>query len=205
MTERLPAWYRAARGRNVFEMRRYTIVLLTTLIGCGASDQEVAELKRKADEKFEKAAHDAKQKLDEAQKQIGEAEKQIAELKTELADAKAKSEKAQADTDEQTKAAEAALDKARQAFKTAARVELANVNKQIGEVSSKAGKVPAKTKPAFQKSMQTVIAQQKALAKDIAAFDGAALDGLSKLKAQFDKDLALLRSALASAKSKLPP
>ena len=182
----------------MFGMRRYIFPLLIALIGCGASDQEVAELKRKADDKFAKAERDAKQKLDEAQKQI-------AELKTELAEAKSKSEKAQADTDEQAKAAEAALEKARQAFKAAARLELANVNKQVAEVSAKAGKVTAKAKPAFQKSMQTVVAQQKALAKDIAAFDGATLDSFSKVKAQFDKDLAQLRGALTAAKSKVVP
>jgi uncharacterized membrane protein len=172
--------------------------MLLALVGCGVPEQEVAEIKKKADEKFAKAEREGKQKLEEA-------EKQIEKLKAELNDARSKSEKALADDSEQTKAVEAALEKARQAFKTAARLELANANKQFAEVSSKAGKVPAKAKVAFQKSMQTVGTKQKAVAKDIADFDNATLESLTKVKAQLDKDLAQLKVAIAQAKAKIPP
>jgi hypothetical protein len=182
----------------VYRMRKYIFLMLLALVGCGMSDQEVSEIKKKADEKFAKAEQQGKQKLEEAQKQIDQ-------LKAELNEAKSKSEKAVADDSEQIKAVEAALDKARQAFKATARLELANANKQLTEVASKAGKVPAKAKAAFQKTMQTVATKQKAVAKDIADFDNATLENLSTVKSQLEKDLAQLKVAIAQAKARLPP
>jgi len=91
------------------------------------------------------------------------------------------------------------------AFKGAAKLELADVNKAINELGPKSAKANAKAKAAFQKALQPVAAQQKAIAADLAAFDTATLDTFKTVKTKFEHDLALLKNTMHVAKSKLPP
>jgi len=186
-------------------MRSALLIVPLMLVACGNEEEikkKVAAVQQQADEQASKAKQAAQQKLDELQKQFDQ-------LKTEATDTKAKLDecttKAQASADEQGKTAEAALTVARQAFKSAAKLELADVNKAINELGPKSAKANAKAKAAFQKALQPVAAQQKALAADLAAFDTATLDTFKTVKAKFEHDLALLKNTKNIAKSKLPP
>lgn len=178
-------------------------LVLGAVPGCN-DDQEVAtkmaEVQRIADAKLKKSEQAAAEK-------VKGLEKQVEELKTEGARLKSEAEqaigKAQANAEEQTKAAEEALNKARAAYKAEGRAELAQLNKQVQELSIKAAKAPAKIKPAVQKSMKDVVKHQQAIAKDIAAFDTTALDGLGAAKAKMVQDLARLKGAIAGVKAKL--
>ena len=186
-------------------MRSALLIVPLMLVACGNEEEikkKVAAVQQQADEQASKAKQAAQQKLDELQKQFDQ-------LKTDAADAKAKldecTSKAQASADEQGKTAEAALGAARQAFKAEAKLELANVNKAINELGPKSAKASAKAKAAFQKALQPVAAQQKAIAADLAAFDTATLDTFKSVKTKFEHDLALLKNTSHIAKSKLPP
>jgi len=186
-------------------MRSALLIVPLMLMACGNEEEikkKVAAVQQQADEQASKAKQAAQQKLDELQKQFDQ-------LKTDATDAKAKldecTSKAQANADEQGKTAEAALGAARQAFKAEAKLELANVNKAINELGPKSAKASAKAKAAFQKALQPVAAQQKAIAADLAAFDTATLDTFKTVKTKFEHDLALLKNTSHIAKSKLPP
>jgi hypothetical protein len=71
-------------------------------------------------------------------------------------------------------------------------------------VQGKVGKVAAKSKAAVTTLMQDISKQQKALAKDIAAFDAATLDTFKATSAQFQKDLAILKAKIRAVKAKVP-
>jgi hypothetical protein len=66
-------------------------------------------------------------------------------------------------------------------------------------------KATAKAKAAFQKALQPVSAQQKAIAADLAAWDTATLDSFKSVKGKFEHDLALLKNTIRAAKATLPP
>jgi len=195
----------AVTSLSVTGMRSALLIVPLMLMACGNEEEikkKVAAVQQQADEQASKAKQAAQQKLDELQKQFDQ-------LKTDATDAKAKldecTSKAQASADEQGKTAEAALAAARQAFKAEAKLELANVNKSINELGPKSAKANAKAKAAFQKALQPVAAQQKAIAADLAAFDTATLDTFKTVKTKFSHDLALLKNTMQVAKSKLPP
>lgn len=186
-------------------MRNALLIVPLLLLACGNEEEikkKVAAVQQQADDQASKAKQAAQQKLDDLQKQFDQ-------LKTDAADAKTKldecTSKAQASADEQGKTAEAALAAARQAFKAAAKLELADANKAINELGPKSLKATAKAKAAFQKALQPVAAQQKAIAADLTAFDTATLDTFKTVKTKFEHDLALLKNTTHAARSKLPP
>jgi hypothetical protein len=192
---------------NVLGMRlRMTPVLaclVVALAGCSHAEEEkakLAELQKKADERVAQAESQAKTKLADLQKELDDVKAELVKAKAATADAVTK---AQSSAEEQAKAAEAALVKARQAFKETARVQLADANHDLQEVQGKVGKVPAKSKAAVSALMQDIQKQQKAIAKDIAAFDAATLDTFKTVKAQTDKDLAVLKAKIRAVKAKV--
>ena len=162
--------------------------------------KKVAAVQQQADDLASKAKRDAQLKQDDLQKQIDQ-------LKTDADAAKTKLDectKAQSNADEQGKSADASLAAARQAFKEAGRLELADINKALNELGPKSAKANAKQKAAFQKAIQPVAAQQKAIAADLAAYDTATLDTFKTVKAKLEHDLALLKGSVRTATSKLP-
>jgi hypothetical protein len=180
------------------------------LFGATACDDDkeqaakLAEVQRIADEKLKKAEQAANDKVAALQKQLdqmkADAEAQAAKLKSEADQAIGK---AQADTEEATKAAEVALKKARAAYKAEGLTELSALNKQVQELSQKSAKASAKVKPLVQKSMKDIVKEQQQIAKDLAAFDKAALDGLGAAKTKLVQDLAKMKQTIASMKAKL--
>lgn len=165
---------------------------------------KLAEVQRIADEKLKKAEKVAADKVAAMQKQIdqmkADAEAQAAKVKSEADQAIAK---AQGDAEAQAKAAEEALKKARAAYKAEGMQELGQLNKQVQELSGKVAKAPAKVKPAVQKSMKDIVTEQQQIAKDLAAFDKAALDGLGAAKAKLVQDLAKMKNTIAGIKAKV--
>src|SRR3954468_11446829 len=165
---------------------------------------KLAEVQRIADEKLKKAEQAANDKVAALQKQLdqmkADAEGQAAKLKSKADQAIAK---AKADTEEATKAAEVALKKARAAYKAEGLTELSGLNKQVQELSQKSAKASAKVKPLVQKSMKDIVKEQQQIAKDLAAFDKAALDGLGAAKTKLVQDLAKMKQTIAGIKAKL--
>jgi hypothetical protein len=187
------------------KLARLPLIALCLLAysACSHAEEEkakLAELQKKADEKVAQVESQAKVKLADLQKELDDAKAELAKAKTATADALTK---AQSSAEEQAKAAEAALVKARQAYKEKARLELTDANKELAEVQGKVSKVPPKSKAAVTALMQDVSKQQKAIAKDIAAFDAATLDTFRTVSAQFQKDLAVLKAKIRSVKAKV--
>jgi hypothetical protein len=186
------------------------VLLLGTLSSVTACDDDkeqaakLAEVQRIADEKLKSVKKEADDKVAAMQKQLdqmkADAEAQAAKLKSEADQAIAK---AQGDAEEQAKAAEEALKKARGAYKAEGLHELGELNKQVQAMSGKIAAAPAKVKPAVQKSMKDIVAQQQAIAKDLAAFDKAELDKLGATKAKLVQDLAKMKATIASIKAKV--
>jgi len=165
---------------------------------------KLAEVKREAEEKIKKAEQAANEKVAAMQKQLdqlkADGEAQAAKLKSEADEAIAK---AQGDAEAQAKAAEDALKKARAAYKAEGLQQLNALNKQVQELSAKTAKAPAKVKPLVQKQMKDIVKEQQQIAKDLAAFDKAALDGLSAAKAKLVQDLAKMKQTIAGIKAKV--
>jgi colicin import membrane protein len=181
--------------------------LLPGVTACNDDKEQaakLAEVQRIADEKLKKAQQEANDKVAAMQKQIdqlkADAETQAAKLKSEAEQAIGK---AQADAEEQTKAAEEALKKARAAYKAEGLNQLAQLNKQVQELSVKSAKASAKVKPLVQAQMKNIVKEQQAIAKDLAAFDKAPLDGLTAAKVKLVQDLAKMKSTIAVIKAKL--
>jgi DNA anti-recombination protein RmuC len=198
-----------ARSVVAFEAMRFPMLarlplVAVLLLACSHAEEEkakLAELQKKADERVAQAESQAKMKLADLQKELDDVKLELTKAKTATADALTK---AQTSAEEQAKAAEAALTKARQAYKEKARLELSDANKELAEVQGKVGKVAAKSKAAVTTLMQDISKQQKALAKDIAAFDAATLDTFKATSAQFQKDLAILKAKIRAVKAKVP-
>jgi hypothetical protein len=178
-------------------------LLALTLLGCSHAEEEkakLAEIEKKADERVAQAENQAKVKLADLQKELDDAKAALAKAQAQTTDAL---NKAQASAEEQAKAAEAALVKARQAFKDKARLELSDANKDLTEVQGKVSKVAAKSKAAVTALMQDIQKQEKALTKDISAFDAATLDTFRATSAQFEKDLATLKAKIRTVRAKV--
>ncbi len=183
-----------------------TVVVCSLLSACNHAEHEkrITDMQQKADERVAKAER-------EAQDKVKAAEQQMAAVKAECAAASAQAKaqaddalsKAQASVDDATKAAEAAQGKAREAYKEEGRTQLANLNQDLTEVTAKAAKAPPKDKAGYDKAIKDVVTQQKAIAKDITAFDQATLDTFKATKAKLDHDLALMKAAVKAARSKL--
>lgn len=186
------------------------VALFSGLFLCSACNGEeqkrqLAELQKKCDDRVSQLDRQSKE-------QVGGLEKQLDALKLEAAEsaAKAKSEvdeavaKAQASVDDAEKEATAALKKARDAYRAEAKSRYATLNKDLADVTAKAQKIPAKGKAAYDKAIQGVLDLQKEITKDMAAYDKATLDTLGKTKSKVDVDLAKYKTAIKTARSKVP-
>ncbi len=170
-------------------------------VGCGNEEKQrakLAEVEKAADAKVAQAELQARNRTADTQKELDALKAELEQTKAKLAEA----EKAQADSEELGKQAEAALGKAREAFKAEGRMKLADLNKDLTQVSKALAKLPAPKKLAVTKIFAKIPPQQKAIAKDIAAYDTATLDTLSSTKSMLEKDLALMRANVAMAKAK---
>lgn len=180
---------------------------LSSLTGCNEEEhkQQLAAVEKQAEKKIAEIKAESKSKVESL-------EKQIAILKTEAetaaASAKAEAEeavnKAQASAEDSEKEAAKILDRARAAYKLEAKTRYQTLNKDLAEVTAKASKVPAKSKAAYDKALKAVVALQKDITKDIAAYDEATLDTFGKVKAKVDVDLAKYKAAIAAVQAKVP-
>ncbi len=194
-------------ARIVLPTFRLVILPALLLASCNHAEHEqrIADLQRKADERVAKAERDAKEKVTMLEKQMATAKAECAAASAQVkAQADDAISKAQASVDEATKAAEAAQAKAREAYKEEARTELGNLNRDFTEVAAKAAKTPPKDKAGYDKAVKDIVAQQKEIAKDIAAFDQATLDTFKAAKTKLDRNLALMKAAVRTARAKLP-
>lgn len=199
---------RFGTGWDVVASRSCLIALLAVgLAGCNEEEHKkaLAELQDQADKKL--AAVETKSK-----ERVAELEKEVEALKTEAAaaaaSAKAQAEevanKAQASVDDAEKEAAKILERARSAYKLEAKARYQALNSDLAEVTAKASKVPAKSKAAYDKAIKNVVALQKDINKDIAAYDDATLDTFGKVKAKVDGDMAKYKAAIKAAKAKVP-
>ncbi|HWZ87317.1 MAG TPA: hypothetical protein VNW92_00670 [Polyangiaceae bacterium] len=175
------------------------------LMACGNEEEikkKVAAVQQQAEDQAAKAKQEAQQKLDDLQKQLDQLKTDATDAKTKLDDCMSK---VQAAGDASGKSADAALAAARTAFKEEGHLELSDANKAMAELGPKSVKATAKAKAAFQKALQPVGAQQKALAADLAAWDTATLDSFKSVKGKFEHDLATLKNTIRAAKATLPP
>jgi hypothetical protein len=196
----------------VTDMGRWARVgLLFVVLGVAACGDEektkakIAEIQKQADEKIAQAEKAANEKLAALQQQM-EATK--ADLVDAAAQAKAQADdaisKAQSNADEAAKSAAAALTRARQAYKEEGHQQLNALNKEVSDINAKIAKATATVKTTAQKAMTKVSDEQKAIQKDIEAFDTATLNTFKAAKAQMDKDVAALKATLKNARAKLP-
>src|SRR5690606_12337145 len=120
-----------------------------------------------AEQKLAAAEKKAKDKLAELEQEI---EKLKAEAAAATAKAKAEAEeatsKAQASVEDAEKEAAKILEKARSAYKAEAKARYQALNNDLAQVTSNANKVPAKSKAAYDKAIQTILALQKVITKD---------------------------------------
>lgn len=199
---------RFGNGWGAVASRSWLLALLAVgLVGCNEEEhkKQLADLQEQADKKL--AAIETKSK-----ERVAELEKELETLKGEAAaaaaSAKAQAEeavnKAQASVDDAEKEAAKILDRARSAYKLEAKARYQALNSDLAEVTAKAGKVPAKSKAAYDKAIKNVVALQKDINKDIAAYDEATLDTFGKVKAKVDADMAKYKAAIKAAKVKVP-
>jgi Fe2+ transport system protein B len=184
-----------------------TGVVCLPLTGCGKAEQEkkIAQIQQTANERIAKAEKEAQEKIAELQKQIEAIKAEAADASAEVrAQADAAINKAQLSADEAAKAVQSALSRAREAYKEDARHQLAAINKEFTELAAQARKTPAKDKAAYDKAIKDIVARQKDVNADIAAFDKATLETFKTVKAKLVKDLALMKAAIKSALAKLP-
>jgi len=73
----------------------------------------------------------------------------------------------------------------------------------VQDLAPKVAKASAKVKPLAQKSMKDIVKEQQAIAKDLAAFDMAAIDQLGATKAKLVQDLAKMKATIASIKARV--
>lgn len=181
--------------------------MLVCVAGCNDEEhkKQLAELQAQADNKLAAVENRANER-------VTALEKELEELKAEAANAAAKAKaeaadvasKAQESVDDAAKETAKVLDKARAAYKAEGRARYQALNNDLAEVTTKAHKIPAKSKAAYDKAIKTVLELQKAITKDIAAYDEATLDTFAKSKSKLDVDLAKYKAAIKVAKSKLP-
>jgi thiamine biosynthesis lipoprotein ApbE len=177
------------------------------LTGCNEEEhkKQLAELQAQAENKLAAVETRAKEKVATLEKEL---EAMKAEAAAVAAKAKAEAEeaasKAQASVEDAEKETAKVLDKARSAYKSEAKARYQALNNDLAEVTTKAHKIPAKSKAAYDKTIQTIVALQKDITKDIAAYDEATLDTFGKCKSKLDIDLAKYKANIKVAKAKLP-
>jgi hypothetical protein len=202
MTKRFDTVLGAAVSRGFF-----MLVLLTGLVACNDEEhkKQLAELQAQADNKLAAVENRAKERLAALEKELEAAKAEVA-----AATAKAKAEaeemasKAQASVEDAEEVTAKVLDKARFAYKAEAKARYQALNNELAEVTTKSHKIPAKSKAAYDKTIKTVLALQKDITKDIAAYDEATLDTFGKCKSKLDVDFAKYKAAIKAAKAKLP-
>jgi uncharacterized protein YicC (UPF0701 family) len=181
------------------------LLAMLALAGCGDDKAKIGEIQKKADERIAQIEQTARDKVAELQKKMESAQADLADAAAQVkAEANDAINKAQASADEATKAASDALDRARKAYKEEGRIQLATLKQEATDVNAKVGKASATVKTAVQKSMQKVTDEEKAVQKDIDAFDTATLNTFKTAKAQLDKDVASLKATIKAAKARLP-
>lgn len=180
--------------------------LITALTGCNEEEhkRQLAEVQEQAEQKLAAAEKKAKDKLAELEQEIEKLKAEAAATAKAKAEAEEATSKAQASVEDAEKEAAKILEKARSAYKAEAKARYQALNNDLAQVTSKANKVPAKSKAAYDKAIQTILALQKNITKDIAAYDEATLDTFGKTKAKLDTDLAKYKAAIKTAKSKVP-
>lgn len=183
------------------------VIVAVGLLGCNEEEhkKELAEVQEQADKKISAIETKAKERVAELEKEVetlkADAAKAVEQAK---AEAEALASKTQASLEDAEKESAKLLDKARSAYKTEAKARYQVLNKDLAEVTAKAGKVPAKSKAAYDKAIKNVLALQKDITKDIAAFDEATLDTFGKVKSKVDADLVKYKAAIKAAKAKVP-
>jgi uncharacterized protein YicC (UPF0701 family) len=183
------------------------VLLLLLMLAPACEDKgKIAELQKKADERVAAAEQSAREKIAMLQKQMETTAADLADAAAQVkAEANDAISKAQANADDAAKAAATALDRARKAYKEEGRAELNNLKQDAADVNAKLAKASDKVKTAGQKSLQKVTDEEKAIEKDITAFDTATLDTFKAAKARLDKDVATLKASIKAARAKLPP
>lgn len=177
------------------------------LLGCNDAEhkKQLDQAKLEADKRVSEVEKKAADEVSGLKKQIEamktEAEAAVAKAKAEAGDA---IEKAKADADDAEKETSMALKKAREAYKSEAKARYGALNTELAAVTSKGSKVPATAKAAYDKTLKDIVALQKVVTKDIAAYDEATLDTFGKTKGQLDRDLAKYKVLVAAAKAKVP-
>lgn len=212
MLNRFRGWERGPLSLSFFSRSllltsALTAVVCLPLTGCGKAEQEkkIAQIQQTANERIAKAEKEAQEKIAELQKQIEAIKAEAADASAEArAQADAAINKAQLSADEAAKAVQSALSRAREAYKEDARHQLAALNKEFTELTTQARKTPSKDKAAYDKAIKDIVARQKDVNADIAAFDKATLETFKTVKAKLVKDLALMKAAIKTAAAKLP-
>ncbi|MGC4063093.1 MAG: hypothetical protein QM784_00260 [Polyangiaceae bacterium] len=202
----MPKRFRGHSGAWV-RVAAVSAVMLAALSGCNEAEhkKQLADAQSQADKKIAQVEAQAKERISVLEKQVEslKADAEAAATKAK-ADAEEAVAKAQASVDDAEKETAKALAKAREAYKSEAKARYASLNKELADVTAKAQKVPAKSKAAFDKALKDLVALQKEVTKDIAAYDQATLDSFAKTKAKLDVDLAKYKGLVKAAKSKVP-
>jgi uncharacterized lipoprotein YehR (DUF1307 family) len=210
MKNRLHRWFgggKCEQGLRVLTASILASIVSLSLIGCGKAEEEkkIAQIQKAADERIAKAEKEAGDKIVQLQKQMDAIKGQAADASAELkAQADAAINKAQLSADEAAKAVQTALTRAREAYKEDARHQLSVLNKDFTDLAMQAKKTAAKDKVAYDKAVKDIVARQKDVTADIAAFDKAALEEFKTAKAKLTKDLTLMKAAIKTAVAKLP-
>jgi hypothetical protein len=192
----------------VWQRRRIGAILtLLMLAGCNDAEhkKQLEEVRSQAEKRVAQIETQSKERVSVLEKQI---ETLKAEAETVAAKAKAEADeavsKAQASADDAEKETAKALNKAKEAYKNEGKARYASLNKDLAAVTAKSGKVSAKAKAAYDKTIKDILALQKEISKDIAAYDQATLDTFGKTKAKLDIDLTKYKALIKSAKTKVP-
>jgi hypothetical protein len=210
MKNRLHGWFGGGsrvHGRRVLTASILASIVSLSLVGCGKAEEEkkIAQIQKSAQERIAKAEKEAQEKILQLQKQIEAIKAEAADASAEVkAQADAAINKAQLSADEAAKAVQTALTRAREAYKEDGRHQLGVLNKEFTELATQARKTAAKDKVAYDKAVKDIVAHQKDVTADIAAFDKAAIEDFKTAKAKLTKDIALMKGAIKIALAKLP-
>lgn len=183
----------------------WSLLLMAALLPACSKAEEISEIQKAADRRVAQAQQEAQAKIAELQKQIDAVKAEAADAAVQVkAEADAAINKAQVNADEAAKALQAALTRAREAYKEDGRTHLNDLNKDFVNLVTQAKKTPAKDKAGYDKAIKDIVAHQKEVNADIAAFDKAVLDTFKAAKAKLMKDLATMKAAIKTGLAKLP-
>ncbi len=177
------------------------------LLGCNEEEhkKQLADLQAQADKRLEEVEKAGKERVAELEKQIESLKGEVAAAAEKAkADADEAASKAQASVEEAEKETEKALERARIAYKGEAKARYQALNNDLAKLTAQARKIPAKSKPAYDKLIKNILALQKDISKDIAAYDKATLETLTATKRKLDVDLAKYKQHVRAVKAKVP-